>query len=320
MNKRRREIIAGNQISEVQTLHLGQYDQKVLLEGKTRDLPILITLHGGPGFPIPFCVGSRGLFPDLTDRCILVCWDQYGSGSNNAVLPADFHIEDIVAMTSDLISALRNQFPQNRIYLFGMSWGSVLTAKVAQRQSENLQGIFTYGQVLRDLLVSDDTITAILDSKAPPGVKGYARAFRDAEVRTARMFARMSGYVRKYTSGYTHPKEPKSPIAGMIRGILTSPDYRLKDALAIVSNGYAKNTNILDEVNAIDLREDLRQMRIPYHILQGETDIVTSTRTIKAFVDAAGNTNLTCTIIPNAAHMPGVNGMRSVMDEIERMR
>ncbi len=175
MNKRRREIIAGNQISEVQTLHLGQYDQKVLLEGKTRDLPILITLHGGPGFPIPFCVGSRGLFPDLTDRCILVCWDQYGSGSNNAVLPADFHIKDIVAMTSDLISALRNQFPQNRIYLFGMSWGSVLTAKVAQRQSENLQGIFTYGQVLRDLLVSDDTITAILDSKAPPGVKGYAR-------------------------------------------------------------------------------------------------------------------------------------------------
>ncbi len=287
---------------------------------QTRDLPILITLHGGPGSPIPFCVGSRGMFPDFTDQCILVCWDQYGSGINNAVLPEDIRIEDLAAMTSNLIKAVRNQFPNNRIYLFGMSWGSVLTAKTVHRQQQNLSGVFTYGQVLYGLMKSEDTIAAIMDSKAPPKVKAFANAFRAADTRTPQMCIKMSGYVRKYTNGYFNPNEPKAPIGEMIRGLLFSPDYRFKDFLAIVKNGYAKNHSIMDELDAVDLREDLRQTGIPYHILQGETDVVTSTKVVKAFVDAAGNENLTCTVIANAAHMPGVYGMQAVMDEIGKMK
>lgn len=319
MDRKRKEIISGNQVSEVQTLRLGNINQKVMIEGKTRDLPILITLHGGPGFPIPFCVGCRGMFPNFTDQCILVCWDQWGSGINNAALPEDIHIDDIVGMTSDLISKVRDQFPLNKIYLFGMSWGSVLTAKVVQRQKNNLQGVFTYGQVIYDLMRSDDTVAAIMDSKAPAQVKEYVRAFRAADARTARMSTKMSGYVRKYTSGYTDPTEPKAPIGGMIKGYVQSPDYRFADFLALFKNGYSKNQSIMEELDKIDLREELRQITIPYHILQGESDLVSSTQSVKSFVDAAGNPNLTCSVIPSAAHNPGMNGMQAVMDEIEKM-
>lgn len=31
----------------------------MLIEGKNKDLPVVITLHGGPGTPIPFSVGCR---------------------------------------------------------------------------------------------------------------------------------------------------------------------------------------------------------------------------------------------------------------------
>lgn len=72
MNKERRNTIEQNEISKIYTFKLGGYSQKVLLEGKRKDLPIVITLHGGPGTPIPFSVGCRGLFPMFTDHFIMV--------------------------------------------------------------------------------------------------------------------------------------------------------------------------------------------------------------------------------------------------------
>ena len=136
MNKKRKAIIDGNEVSYVKTYKLGGFDQKVLIEGKRKDLPIVITLHGGPGTPIPFCVGGRGLFPELTDQCILVSWDQYGCGINNAVLEESISISDFVQMTKDLIHFMKKDFEGNKIFLFGMSWGSVLAAKTAVRDSQ----------------------------------------------------------------------------------------------------------------------------------------------------------------------------------------
>ncbi len=61
MKKTRKQIIKENEISEMYTFTLGNMPQKVLIEGKKKDLPIVITLHGGPGAPIPFSAGCRGL-------------------------------------------------------------------------------------------------------------------------------------------------------------------------------------------------------------------------------------------------------------------
>ena len=76
MNKTRKQYIKSCEVSEVVTLTLGGYEQKVLIEGKRKDLPVVITLHGGPGSPVPFSVGCRGLFPEWTSKAIMVFWDQ----------------------------------------------------------------------------------------------------------------------------------------------------------------------------------------------------------------------------------------------------
>lgn len=149
MNKQRKKIIAENAVSTIETFSLGGYEQKVLLEGKREDLPILLALHGGPGTPIPFCVGCRGLFPEITDKYILVCWDQYGCGINNAEIDDRFTIDHFVDMTVDLVRILKERFPENRLYLFAMSWGSLLSAKAAVRIPELINGVLVYGQVLR---------------------------------------------------------------------------------------------------------------------------------------------------------------------------
>lgn len=49
-----KKIKSNNEISELCFFSLGGYQQKVLIEGKSKNNPIVITLHGGPGTPIPF--------------------------------------------------------------------------------------------------------------------------------------------------------------------------------------------------------------------------------------------------------------------------
>ena len=95
-----------------------------------------------------------------------------------------------------------------------------------------------------------------------------------------------------------------------------SPDYKFKDFKAIVVNGYMKNTSLITELSGLDLRETLKKVSVPYHIIQGETDIVTCTNSIVSFVENSDNPYLTCKVIPNSAHIPGVNGMQAVFKEI----
>jgi len=319
VDKRRKQIIAGNQISKVETVKLGGYEQKILMEGRSADLPIVIVLHGGPGTPIPFNVGCRGLFPEITDRCILVCWDQYGCGINNARLPEDISIADFEDMTSDLVRYIRESFPDNRLYLFGVSWGSILSVKAALRCAQSIDGAFAYGQVSWQLMQSEEMLTAILASAAPGKIRKEIRHILSSKAYTYENMMKISKNVRKYTQGYVNQNEPKAPMGNLLKGLLTGPDYRLRDVLAVMVNGYRKNRSLVSELSAVDLREALSKISVPYHILQGDTDIVTSTAQINAVIQESGNPYLKCTVVKNAAHMPGENGMKAIMEEISAL-
>ena len=316
MNKKRKAVIEANKVSTVEEFVLGGYPQKVLIEGKSDDLPVVITLHGGPGTPIPFCVGARGLFPDFTDNCILVSWDQFGCGINNAKLPDDISINDFVNMTADLIKEIKRKFPKNALWLLGMSWGSVLSALACERSPELIDGAITYGQVLYQIMQSQEAIDAVMNSKAPQKIKNEIKSAVDSKAFNKSTAMKLSSAIRKYTCGYNDPNEPKAKIGEMIRGIMTSPDYRFKDFIAIVKNGYMKNTSLITELSKLDLRDALKDVSVPYHILQGETDLVTETKSIMSFVEKTENSNLTCKVIANSSHIPGMNGMQAVFEEI----
>ena len=303
-------------ISRVEIVSLGGHPQKILLEGRDASLPILLVLHGGPGSPLPFCVGSRGLFPEITERCVLVCWDQYGCGANNAALPADISIADYAAMASDLIGYLKKEFPQNRLYLFGMSWGSILCLLAANWNAGAVDGAFAFGQVCHRVLQSEDTLSALLESTAPEKIKTQAQKIFVYREFTPENAMKISRWVRKYTEGYVNKSDPQPSIFPLFRSLLKSPDFRLRDVLATAVNGYGKDKSLLRELSKVDLRSELRHVAVPYHILQGETDIVTSTRQVEVLVRQAQNPRLTCTVVPGAGHLPGENGMAAILAEI----
>ena len=120
-------------------------------------------------------------------------------------------------------------------------------------------------------------------------------------------------WINRYTRGYMS-KKGRNFLWPIIRGIITSPDYSMKDFKAIIKNGYAKNRSLTNELIAIDLSETLEAISVPYLILQGDTDIVTSTKMISNFVETVNNSNLHYQLVDNSGHIPSSRGMEAIIN------
>ncbi len=319
MNKKRRELLSTNQVSRLATYSLGGYEQKVLLDGKKENNPVVLCLHGGPGFPVPFSAGCRGMFPEFTDHFIMAYWDQFGCGINNHAIDDHFSIDTFADMTVDLVKELKTEFPENPLILFGMSYGSVLAAKAAARVPELLNTVVIYGQILNQLFFNEEVYEALSLADLPPRVVKRLEMFREVKTHTPNDLKEMAAFIRKYTQGYQVKTSDKVPMGAIIQGFLQSPDYSLKDFMAVVKNGYMKNQSIWNELLQIDLTEDIERIQVPYRILQGDTDIVTSTKAVSQFVAESKNGCLSFQVIENSGHIPGSNGMNAVLAELIRL-
>lgn len=317
MDKIRKQIIEQNEISNIYTFSLGGIEQKVLIEGKSRELPVVITLHGGPGSPVPFSVGCRGMFPVFTDNFIMVYWDQLGCGINDYKLNDKFTIDSFVKMTADLIAEVKNMFPDNKLILFGMSWGSVLALKVLQKAGEKVDAVVTWGQVLKNLFLNEEVYKTLeqagLSEKEMRRIRAItADNFTDKDMKF------LSGSIRKYTDGYSNKKGEQTPMFPIVKGLLTSADYTFKDFKAIAVNGTVSAKCLWEELLKIDLSEELLRVNVPYYILQGDTDIVTSTTYIQEVTEESDNPYLQCRVIKNSGHMPGKEGMDAAFDALKK--
>jgi len=92
----------------------------------------------------------------------------------------------------------------------------------------------------------------------------------------------------------------------------------LRDFIAVLLIGYLKNRSLMEELIKIDLSEDLSSVKVPYKIIQGSTDIVTSSKSIQKYVSECGN-NISLVTIPQNGHVPNGKGMEQVLNEIVAM-
>ncbi len=315
MTNKRKKYINSCEISEVKTYKLHQLEQKVLIEGKSKSNPIIIFLHGGPGSPVPFNVGCRGLYPDITKRFTAVYWDQYGCGINNHPIEESFTIDDFVEMTIDLVVAVEKDYPNTPINLFGISWGSLLATKVAERIPSKIHRVFVYGQVIKQLFFNEEVYQAFHRVKLSPKKRKQLDKAIASKEKNDNDYLLMSTFIKKYTEGYFAKTKDKLHIGKVIKGLLASPDYSFKDFKAIMNNEMTKNRSIMHELVNTDITSVLCNIQVPYFIIQGSTDIVTPTAFVKMLVEQANNPFLHLQIYENCGHIPGDQAMNHILEQ-----
>ena len=135
-------------VESLERVTLGGIPQWILVRGWDRHNPILLFLHGGPGFPETAV--ARLFSARLEKHFTVVHWDQRGAGKSYQFGEdrSSWTIQDYDDDTRALIELLLRRFGKERLFLVGHSWGTVLGMRTARDHPELLHAFVGIGQVV----------------------------------------------------------------------------------------------------------------------------------------------------------------------------
>jgi pimeloyl-ACP methyl ester carboxylesterase len=214
-------------------------------------------------------------------------------------------------MTENLICEIKKLFPENKLIVFSTSWGSILSLKLLEKNPYVVDAVIASGQIIKSVFLCDEVLDALKETNIAQKKLERIRNITPDNFE-GKDLQLISSSLRKYTNAYENKNGEKVPIGKIIMGLLKSPDYKFKDFKAIMANGYMKNKSLWKEILKLDLSENLLNVKIPYICLQGDTDIVASTRTINELVNNSNNSLLECIVVENTGHMPS----KTLMDKL----
>src|SRR6516165_10597795 len=137
----------GRPIDQLTSLAVNGTVQWLQLQSADQDLPLLLILHGGPGYAIMPLFHHTN--PQLESRFLVVNWDQRGAGrSFDKSIPAstmnlDQFLDDVHTVTT----SLKERFGRKKIYLLGHSWGTVLGLRAVAAWPGDYHAFIGVGQV-----------------------------------------------------------------------------------------------------------------------------------------------------------------------------
>lgn len=135
-------------VEEKSFIELGGEKQYVEITGSSDKNPVLLFIHGGPGWTQT--PQLRYFNADLTEDFTLVAWEQRGTGKSFMENPAPKNVtlEQITADAHELTQKLKEKFGQRKIYLAGYSWGSIVGMNLVQKYADDYHAYIGIGQIV----------------------------------------------------------------------------------------------------------------------------------------------------------------------------
>ena len=272
-----RRIVAPEGVERLEAVHIGGIDQWVSIRGVDKRNPVLLMVHGGPGYvsmPTSWYF-QRG----WEDYFTVVQWDQRGAGktfaSNDpAIVGPTMTTERAVADAEELVDWLRREFGKEKIFILGHSWGTFVAGSVAQRhpewlhayvgvgqlsdmpQSERRGWLFAMEQALR---AGNRQAISELDAIAPYAAPGQPIPLQDLYVQ------------RKWLGEYGGAVAYRNGFAAEIAAVALSPEYTDADLASMWEGNAMSAGKLLGEVVMIDWT-DVTTFQTPVVIFNGRHD------------------------------------------------
>lgn len=134
-------------IATLEKVKLNGTEQWITIRGQDVNKPIL--LHLGMGGPGGGGFATRSLFEPLEKDFVVVAWDEPGTGKSYHALPiSTLTIERFVEDAHALTLYLRERFGQEKIYVYGVSWSSIIGVKLVQEHPELFHAYIGNGQMV----------------------------------------------------------------------------------------------------------------------------------------------------------------------------
>ena len=267
--------------------------------------PVLLFLHGGPGFPQYSILKKSGL---RWAEYFTVCyWEQRGTGmSYNSSTQGKVTLERLVSDSLIITNYLKKKFNKKKIYISGHSWGTLLGSIVVSQNPEHYLAYIGVGQFGRHFDSNKQTYEFLLETASKRGDK---RAEKDIQsVVFDRDFYKNQGYRRilgRYLNkfGGGTKRMGYSNWQGM-KDLFTCNHYSWKERFNIPKGIFFSYDSLGETMAKADATLLAPRFDVPVFILHGVYDYQTSYKEAKRFYEKIEAPSKKFYTFENSAHSP----------------
>jgi pimeloyl-ACP methyl ester carboxylesterase len=272
-----RRIVTSVGIERLEKVRIGGIDQWISVRSFDRRNPILLYIHGGPGFPaMPTSwFYQRGWEEYFT----VVQWDQRGAGktylaNDPGVVGPTMTPQRMIADAEEMIGWLRTEFDRKKIFVLGHSWGSYLGLEIARRHPQWLHAYIGMGQIT-DSMESErrgwrfamdharqaNNVQAVRELQS---IAGYAQGNRLLEWKDVEL-------QRKWLGFYGGAVHGRTRFDHEIVGTALAPEYSDADVQSIWVASDFSEERLLPTVLTTDFRS-VTTLECPMILFNGRHD------------------------------------------------
>ncbi len=309
------KIDTGKGIQENMYVEIGGIEQYLQIRGDNHDNPVILWLHGGPGFPLTYLnyYYQRDLEKDYT----IVCWEQRGCGrtyyknrGNDELI-----MEQLLSDTGELVDYLRERFHQEKIIIIGQSWGTVLGMNYIHEHSDKVAAYIGVGQVVDfaqgKIYAAECASMKATESKNDEEAKLLKRCAEQFKANDSVKNMDVKSLEKMIITSLKYLKcdGELSPMQQMLIAV-TSPEMSWDDAkwflfASSTENIFKSQYNLVDDMYfQFDVTDLESQYDIPICFIQGDSDWITPTDLVREYYLAISADCKDMIEIENAGHTP----------------
>lgn len=304
-------------IAELKAVLLNGKKEWISIRGYNIKNPVLLFLEGGPGQSR--LVSLRKNLSQLEQYFVVVNWEQPGTGKsynsisqNNLVI--DTYIQDGIA----LIKYLCEEFNNEKVFIAGESWGSVLGIFLVSKIPEKIKVFIGIGQII-DFIKSE--------------LWKYGKALDIANTRNDYKKIKKLELIGKppyygsdviwkganYTK-YLLEFMNKDPYIYNKKGSklqdIFSAEFNLCDKINYIKGNFITFSNVYPQLYDINLRNGYTNLRVPIYFFIGRHDITIPISLLESYFEELKAPSKKIIWFENSGQSPWINENQRFIDEI----
>ncbi len=265
-----------NSIASLEKVRLGGAEQWLIIRGQDVDKPVLLFLSGGPGASEAARVLRFNR--ELEKQFVVVIWEQRGCGKS---YPArgDLSLQRYTADVIELSEMLRQRFDEQKIYLVGHSWGTIIGLLAAQARPDlfhayvgtaQMVDVLETDRMIYDLVLAhsrqsgDAAFVETLETQGPPPYPGK---------NPIGPYARLFGREYQLFEVPNIPDETYRREGDAIMLMLKQPEYGWLDRVYYLLGLMTTFNAVYPQLQALDFRVDAARLDLPVYMVLGRHDM-----------------------------------------------
>jgi pimeloyl-ACP methyl ester carboxylesterase len=310
------QVTTPNGIVEQRFVRVGGIDQWIQLRGEDRSNPVLLVLHGGPGWPnAVFTLPLRPWERHFT----VVQWDHRGAGKtlgrNGKAGSGEMTFARRVADAVELIEFLRGYLGVDKVIVLAESMGTLTGLPLALRRPDLLHA-----------LVATDLYVDMAANEAAKYQLTLQRLRAAGNAKGVAALERIGGDparwdLRAWNTNMAWAFKTNLPTPNLDRRLLfplalTSPLYSLRELSTLFTGFQWSTTQMFAELMAFDARRLGTRFEVPFFLFQGASDVVTLTSLATGYFNEVEAPSKGLALIPDAGHFAAFTQPERFLDEL----